>query len=333
MDSFAHHAFVRARRQVIAGLLFGLVSIGAVAQSFPAKPIRLLTPYPPGGSTDTLSRIVGPKLSQLLGVPVAVENMAGANGGIALSFLAKAPPDGHTILITTASPIVVNPHTFKNLPYDALNDFTHISLVASSEAALLVNPEVPAKDLKELVELSKSRPIRIGVAGAGGQPELILKKINIDTGAQLMPVPYKGGGPAIIDAVGGHVQGVLNDISGSVAPMVHTGKLRSVVVLTTTDKSSMLPDSSTLAGQSQPVQLALRNWLVLLGPKGMPPEVSERLRSAVAQAVADPEIVKQLRAGSLLPNPSRSVAEVKDFIEREYYIFRDIQRQTGVKVD
>lgn len=318
---------------MVAGLLFALLGTGAFAQAFPSKAIRLLTPYPPGGSTDTLSRIVGPKLSQMLGVPVTVENMAGANGGIALSFLAKAPPDGYTILITTASPIVVNPHTFSNLPYDALKDFTHITLVASSEAALLVHPAVPANNLKELVELSKTRPVRIGVAGAGGQPELILKKINIDAGAKLVPVPYKGGGPAIIDAVGGHVDGVLNDISGTVAPMVQTGKLRSVVVLSTAEKSAMLPEASTLAGQSQPVQLALRNWLVLLGPKGMPQEVAERLRRAVSDAVADPEIVKQLRAGSLLPNPSRSVAEVKDFIEREYFVFRDIQRQTGVKVD
>jgi tripartite-type tricarboxylate transporter receptor subunit TctC len=320
------------------GLLLGTVAIamaatGAAAQTFPNKNIRLLTPYPPGGSTDTLARIVGPKLSQMLSVPVNVENMAGANGGIGLSFLAKAPPDGHTILITTASPIVINPHTFPNLPYDALKDFTHISLVATSESALLVNPKVPARNLKELVDLSKNTPVKIGVAGRGGQPELILEKINKDTGAKLIVVPYAGGGPAITDAVGGHVDGVLNDIAGNVKPMVETGRLRSVAVLTTGPKSVMLPDAQTLSAQGQPLHLHLRSWLVLLGPANMRPEVSERLRKAMSDIVADPEVISSLRQNSLLPYPSKSTPETKEFIEREWRIFRDIQRETGVKVE
>jgi len=317
----------------LGAVLAGIVATTSLSQTFPGKSIRLLTPYPPGGSTDSLSRIIGPKLSTALGVPVTVENMAGANGGIAMTFLAKALPDGHTILMTTASPIVINPHTFPNLPYDSLKDFTHITLVATSESALLVNPKVAARNLKELVDLSKTSPIKIGVAGRGGQPELILEKINKDTGAKFIVVPYAGGGPAIIDAVGGHIDGVLNDIAGTVKPMVDAGRLRSVAVLTTTDKSVMLPDAQTLSAQSQPVYLHLRSWLVLLGPAKMRPEVSERLRKAVADIVAEPEVVSALRQNSLLPFPSRSTAEVKDFIEREWQIFKDIQRETGVKVE
>ena len=324
---------LRWMKQVLGGMALALAATAASAQAFPSKNIRLLTPYPPGGSTDTLSRIVGPKLAQVLGVSVTVENMAGANGGIGLQFLAKAPPDGHTILITTASPIVINPHTFPNLPYDALKDFTHISLVATSESALLVNPKVPAKNLKELVEVSRTTPIKIGVAGRGGQPELILEKINKDTGAKLIVVPYAGGGPAITDAVGGHVDGVLNDIAGNVKPMVESGRLRSVAVLTTSAKSVMLPDAQTLTAQGQPPHLHLRSWLVLLGPANMRPEVSERLRKAISDIVADPEVVAALRQNSLLPYPSRSTAEVKEFIEREWQIFKDIQRETGVKVE
>ena len=313
--------------------LLCLIATGSAAQTFPSKNIRLLTPYPPGGSTDALARIVGPKLSRALGVPVSVENMAGANGGIGMAFLAKAPPDGHTILITTASPIVINPHTFPNLPYDALKDFTHITLVATSESALLVNPKVPVNNLKELVELSKVSPIKIGVAGRGGQPELILEKINKDTGAKFIVVPYAGGGPAITDAVGGHVDGVLNDIAGTVKPMVEAGRLRSVAVLTTSEKSVMLPDAQTLSAQGQPAYLHLRSWLVLLGPANMRPDVSEKLRKVVSEIVADPEVVSALRQNSLLPYPSRSTAEVKGFIEREWQIFKDIQRETGVKVE
>lgn len=321
-----------ALRLLAAGLLV-VVAFGAIAQSYPNKGIRLLTPYPAGGSTDTLARIVGPKLSQVLGVPVMVEAMAGANGGIALSHLAKSPPDGYTILITTASPIVINPHTFPKLPYDALKDFTPISLVATSESAILVNPAVSATNLKELIELSKTRPIRIGVAGRGGQPELILQKINMDTGAKMVVIPYSGGGPAINDAVAGHVDGVLNDIAGTVRPMADAGRLRPVVVLTATDKSEMLPAATTLKAQSMPVHLQLRSWLVLLGPSGMPPDISEKLRRAIQDIVADPEIVKSLKNGSMLPYPSRSVSEVKEFIAREWEIFRDIQRETGVKVE
>lgn len=320
-------------KAMLGTAVLALVATTASAQTFPSRNIRLLTPYPPGGSTDTLSRIVGPKLSQMLGVPVNVENMAGANGGIGLAFLAKAAPDGHTILITTASPIVINPHTFPNLPYDALKDFTHISLVATSESALLVNPKVPARNLKELVELSKASPIKIGVAGRGGQPELILEKINKDTGAKMIVVPYAGGGPAITDAVAGHVDGVLNDIAGNVKPMVESGRLRSVAVLTTGARSVMLPDAQTLTAQGQPAHLHLRSWLVLLGPANMRPEVSERLRKAVSDIVADPEVINALRQNSLLPYPSRSSAEAKEFIEREWQIFKDIQRETGVKVE
>lgn len=320
-------------KTLFGAALLCLVATASVAQTFPSKNIRLLTPYPPGGSTDALSRIVGPKLSRALGVSVSVENMAGANGGIGMAFLAKAPPDGHTILITTASPIVINPHTFPNLPYDALKDFTHITLVATSESALLVNPKVPANNLKELVDLSKVSPIKIGVAGRGGQPELILEKINKDTGAKFIVVPYAGGGPAITDAVGGHVDGVLNDIAGTVKPMVEAGRLRSVAVLTTSDKSVMLPEAQTLSAQGQPAYLHLRSWLVLLGPANMRPEVSEKLRKVVSEIVADPEVVSALRQNSLLPYPSRSTAEVKGFIEREWQIFKDIQRETGVKVE
>jgi tripartite-type tricarboxylate transporter receptor subunit TctC len=322
----------RTLLQYLSALICALTLTTAIAQTYPSRPIKLLTPYPPGGSTDTLSRIIGPRLSQALGVPVVVEAMPGANGGIALSYLARAAPDGYMMLITTASPIVVNPHTFPNLPYNALKDFTPITLVATSESALLVNPAVRANNLKELIELSKTRPISIGVAGRGGQPELILAMINHETGAKLTAVPYNGGGPAIVDAVGGHVDGVLNDIAGTVKPMVETGRLRSVVVLTNTKKSAMLPNATTLTEQSYSLDLALRNWLVLLGPNGMPQEISEKLRKAIADIVADPEVVKSLKAGSLLPYPSNSVAEVKEFIAREYSVFRDIQAATGVKI-
>jgi len=311
----------------------GLAATTSQAQTFPSGYIRLLTPYPPGGSTDTLARLVGPKLSQALGVPVNVENMPGANGGIALAFLAKAPPDGRTILITSASPIVINPHTFPNLPYDALKDFTDITLVATSESALLVNPKVPARNLQELIDLSKTRSVTIGLAGRGGQPELILEKIKKDTGAKFIGVPYKGGGPAITDAVGGHVDGVLNDIAGNVKSMVESGRLPSVAVLTTSAKSVMLPDAQTLSAQGQPVDFHLRSFLVLLGPANMRPDVSEQLRKAIFDIVSDPEVVSALRQNSLLPSPSRSTAEATEFIEREWRIFKDIQRETGVKVE
>ncbi|WP_170235462.1 Bug family tripartite tricarboxylate transporter substrate binding protein [Verticiella sediminum] len=305
----------------------------ATAAEFPSKPIRLITPYAAGGSTDTLARIVGPKMSEALGVPVVVEAMPGANGAMALSHLAKSAPDGYTMLITTASPIVVNPHTFPNVPYDPLKDFTHISLVARSEAAFLVNPSIPANSLQQLIDLSKTRPIRIGVAGAGGQPELILAKINTDSGAQFDVIPYNGGGPAIIDAVAGHVDGVLNDIAGNVGPMVKAGKLRSVAVLTSNDKSAMLPGAATLANQSLPTQWELRNWLVLLGPANMPPAISEKLRKLVSDVVADTGVIENLKTGSMVPFASESTAEAHEFITNEYMIFRDIQKQTGVKVE
>ena len=303
----------------------------AHAQLQPGKPVRLLTPYPPGGSTDTLSRVVAPKLSEILGASVNVEAMPGANGSVALSFLVKAAPDGHTILITTASPLVINPHTFPAVNYDALKDFTPITLVATSESAIVVHPSVPAKDLRELIELSRTRPIRFGVAGLGGQPEMVIEKIKLNTGARFDVVPYKGGGPAINDAVGGHVDAVLNDISGFIVPMVESGKLRGLSVLTTTPKSEFLPDSPTLAATGQPA-FAMRSWLILLGPPNMPAALGEHLRKAVVEAVAKDDTIKSLRTNALLPYTLGSVEETRRFVAAEYEHFRVMQQQTGVKV-
>lgn len=318
-------------RSLCAGAVLCLLGIvSALAQNFPTKPIRLLTPYAPGGSTDVLSRIVSPGLSQALGVPVLVENMAGANGAIGLTYLSKSPPDGHTILISSTSPIVINPHTYPNIPYDTLTAFTPIAVVATTESAIMVNPSVPANNLKELIELAKKRPVNVGVAGAGGQPELLLKKINVDTGANFVVVPFAGGGPAVTATAGGHVDAVLNDIASTIVPMVASGRLKGVVVLENKDKSEFLSATTTVKVQGYPY--ANHSWLVLLGPPGMPIAVAEKLRKTMADVVAQEDVVTRMRAAALLPAVSKSVADAKEFVAREYEFFRVMQKETGVKV-
>ena len=319
------------RNLFAAVVLMALAWAAGAQQAFPNKPIRLLTPYAPGGSTDVVSRIVAPELAKLLGVSVVVENMAGANGNIALSYLTRAPADGHTVLITSTSPIVINPHTYPNAPHDALRDFTPISLVANTESAIVVNPAVPATNLKELIDLSKQRPVFFGISGLGGQPEMIIRKINKDTGAKFELVPFAGGGPAITGALGGHVDVVLNDVGSSLVPMLATGKLRGLVVLDPKDKSEFLPGTTTSSAQGFPRYVSY-SWLFLLGPPGMPAQTAERLRKAMADVLAQEDIAQKFKTNALIPAPSRSAGEAREFISQQNDFFRTMQRETGVRV-
>ena len=275
----------------LACLLLALNS-GVWAQAFPTKPVRLIVPYPAGGVVDTAARAVGKKLAEVLGQPVIVENQPGANATIGLVTVAKSPPDGHTIGLTSMVHYMV-PFFSKNMPYDTLRDFTPIAPIAVVNDIVAVNPSLPVKTIQELIDHGRhsKTPLFYGTPGVGGSQHLGGLLLAQSTGLNLDHVPYKGGSIALADALGGQVPMVVLS-APSVLPHLKTGKLRALGVIQDKRMRSA-PDiptvSETIPGFAVPPL-----WIGILGPAGLPKAVSERLNQALRQAMRAPEVRQAL---------------------------------------
>ncbi|HXD03521.1 MAG TPA: tripartite tricarboxylate transporter substrate binding protein, partial [Novosphingobium sp.] len=184
----------------------------AAAQEFPSKPIRLVVGYPPGGSNDIVARIIAPRLGEALNTTVVVENKAGVSGVIGADYVAKAAPDGYTLLAASASPVVITPHTIAKIPFNTLTDFTPINTVGLTPEAIAVNPGLGVNSLKELLALSHTRQVTLSSSGTGGLPHLTIELLIQASRGQIVHVPYKGAGPAVTDTLGGHVNGIVMDV-------------------------------------------------------------------------------------------------------------------------
>ena len=276
---------------LLASLLLALHT-GVWAQAFPTKPIRLIVPYPAGGVVDTAARAVGKKLADVLGQAVIVENQPGANATIGLVTVAKSPPDGHTIGLTSMVHYMV-PFFSKNMPYDTLRDFTPIAPIAVVNDIVAVNPSVPVKTIQELIDHGRhsKTPLFYGTPGVGGSQHLGGLLLAQSTGLNLDHVPYKGGSIALADALGGQVPMVVLS-APSVLPHLKTGKLRALGVIQDKRMRSA-PDiptvSETIPGFAVPPL-----WIGILGPAGLPKAVSERLNQALRQAMRAPEVRQAL---------------------------------------
>src|SRR5436190_11037454 len=237
----------------------------AFAQPYPTKPIRLIVGFPPGGSNDIVARQLAPKLTQLLGQQVVVENRPGANATIGTDQVAKAAPDGYTIMLGSSSPLVISPFTYPNLPYDTLRDLAGITTVASTPEMIAIHPSVPARNLKELVALAKSQPGKLAFAssGNGGLPHLAIELFKTLGKVNVLHVPYKGAGPAAIDLIGGHVHAMIIDMP-ALAPYVKNGKLRGIAT-TAERRAALLPDLPTSGEQGMPGLIAV-NWFAIMAP-------------------------------------------------------------------
>jgi len=265
---------------------------GAWAQAFPSKPIRLIVPYPAGGVVDTAARALGKKLGDVLGQAVIVENQPGANATIGLVTVAKSPPDGHTIGLTSVVHYMV-PFFSKNMPYDTLRDFTPIAPIAVVSDMVAVNPSVPVKNIPELlayVRQSKT-PLFYGTPGVGGSQHLGGLLLAQSTGLSLDHVPYKGGSIALADALGGQVPMVVLS-APSVLPHLKTGKLRALGVIQDKRMRSA-PDVPTVS-EAIPGFAVPPTWIGILGPAGLPKAVSDRLNQSVRQAMRAPEVRQAL---------------------------------------
>ena len=308
-----------------------LFAFGAEAQPYPSRPVRIVVPLSPGGFADTPARMLAPRLSEQLGRQFFVENKPGAGGTIGADFVAKAAPDGYTLLLT-GTPHVISAHLYKKLPYDALKDFTHIALVASGPYALVVNPQkLPVSSARELIAAAKAQPGKIDFAssGNGSAQHLVGALFNSMAGIDLNHVPYKGSGPAMQDLIAGQV-GVSFAGVPNILGHVKSGRLR-VLGVTTSKRWSELPDVPTLAEAGVPGYEATL-WLNISGPPGMPADIVQRLNTEIAKALRDTEVQNNFRAAGV-DATSMGPQELSTFMRAEYEKWGRVVRETGATVN
>ncbi|HEY3047349.1 MAG TPA: tripartite tricarboxylate transporter substrate binding protein [Polaromonas sp.] len=295
------------RRRAGLATLFaaaGLLALPAMAQEahFPAKPIRFIVPYLPGGTTDLVARTVGQRVAEKLGQPVIIENKPGAGGNIGMDAVAKAVPDGYTIGFGAISTNALNPHLYKSMPFDPRKDFSAISLLGHSTIVLEVSPALPVKNVAEFVNHVKQKPgLNYGTAGAGTSMHLAAAMFEQMTQTQLTHVPYKGSGPGINDMLGGHLPVMFDNLPASL-PHIKAGKLRALAVAGKT-RSPSLPDVPTLA-EAGIAGYEVDPWFGVFGPAGMPRAVVQALNEAFAEALAQPAIKDKLLQAGFSPRSS-----------------------------
>ena len=312
-------------------LLFLFVSFEALAQAYPSRPIRLVVPLSPGGFADTPARMLASRLSDQLGKQVFVENKPGAGGTIGADFVAKAAPDGYTLVITGTTHLISS-HLYKKVPYDALKDFTHITMMASGPYVLVVNPKkLPVSSVRELIAAAKAQPGGIDYAssGNGSSQHLVGALFNSMTGVELNHVPYKGSGPAMQDLLAAQV-GVSFAGVPNVLGQVKAGRLRALGV-TTPKRWSELPGVPTLAEAGVPGYEATL-WLSISGPAGMPAPIVQRLYTEISKALQDPELQSNFRAAGVEAT-SMAPEELNRFMRTENEKWGKVVRDTGATVN
>ncbi len=289
------------RTLVIALIAFATMVAGsdpAWAQAFPDRPVRIIVGYPPGGGTDLVARLVQQPLSTKWGQPVVIDNRPGANAIIATEAVAKAKPDGYTLLMAYATEVAVNPATMKKLPYDPVRDFTPIVQLAGAPLVLAVNPATAAKDVRELIALAKAKPATLAYSssGSGSVHHFAGELFKLQTGADILHVPYKGSGPATADAVAGQVQATYASVA-SVLRFVQAGRLRALAV-TSKKRSPQMPDVPSMV-EAGLADFELTSWYGLLAPAGTSPEVVAKIHADVSAVLASAEIHKSFAVQGL----------------------------------
>lgn len=314
----------------IAPLLLALTTAAAVAQNYPDKPIRLIVPYAPGGSSDILARLLGQRLSETMGQIFVVDNRAGAGSMIGTALTAKAPADGYTIILSDM-PHTINPAVYSKVPYDPINDFTPITLVARAPTWLFLNPSVPAKTVREFVALAKKQPgkLAIGSAGNGSGTHLVAELLQRGADIQLTHVPYKGAGPSIAAVVAGEIQASFTSMPAAL-PFVQTGRLRPVGV-SSAQRNPAQADVPTFQESGIP-GLTLFHWFGVLAPAGLPKPVLARLGKEITAAVNHP--ATQERYKTMLIEPaSTSPAEFRALIESDLQRWGKVVKEAGIKAE
>ena len=317
-------------KMTLAAVL-ALAATVSSGQLYPSKPIRIIVPFPPGGAVDFYARVVQEPLSEALGQPVIVDNRAGASGMIGADVVAKAPPDGYTLLLGNIASLAINVGIYPKMAYDPAKDFTPIMHTVDVNYVLVVHPSVPANSVAELVAYAKANPGKLsyGSAGSGSMPHLSTELMKALAGIDLVHVPYKGGGPMVTDLLGGSVQLAIAD-QANLMPHVKTGKLRALGVASP-KRSAIYPELPTIA-ESGFAGYEATAWQGLVGPAGMPPDVVRRLNQTLAKVMALPAVRERLISGGLDP-VADTPEEFGRFIRSEISKWSKIAKDVGAKAE
>lgn len=308
-----------------------IVAGDAAAQSYPSKPIRIVVPYPAGGTSDILARAIGQKLSDAWGQPVVVDNKPGANGNVGADIVAKAPADGHTLLLADIGSLAISPSVYPTLPFDPVKDFAPVSMVAYSPHILVVHPSVPVSSVKELVALAKSKPgkLNFAISGVGGAPHLAGVDFALRNGIDWVYIPYKGGAQAIADVAGGQADVTLNGMLATY-PLVKGEKLK-ILAVSSAKRMSAIPDVPTISESGVP-NFESGSWQGVIAPAGTPPEVVAKLNAEISRSLALPEMKENLaKQGAEVR--TNTPEQFSAFIRDEKARWAKVVKDANVKVE
>jgi tripartite-type tricarboxylate transporter receptor subunit TctC len=299
---------------------------GAWAQVYPSKPIKIIVPFPPGNTVDTQSRLVGPKITERLGQPVSVENRVGASGMLGLDLAAKAAPDGYTIGAGQGGNLCVLPHTSKNVPYNALKDFTPIALTTTNYLVIYANTGAPFKTLPEMIAYAKANPGKMTVAtnGEGGFPHLAFEHLRLLAGFTYNHIPYKGSAQIGIDVMGAQVQMAIDGIAGAL-PAIRSGKV-NLLAVTSKSRAAFFPDKPATAEFVPGYDSG--GWFGFVGPAGLPREIAQKLNTEINRAMMSPEVVEKMVNGGMVV-VAESLKYFEDVIKNDYAKYGKLVRDIG----
>jgi tripartite-type tricarboxylate transporter receptor subunit TctC len=310
----------------LAGL--AIFASHTAAQTYPAKPIRLIVPFAAGGPNDVIGRVVATKLSELLGQTVVVDNRAGAGGAVGTALVGTAAPDGYTILISGTSSLAINPSLYKTLPYDPIRDFAPVSLVGTAPSLLVMHPSMPVKTIKDLIALAQTKPGQINYAsgGIGSAPHLAGELLNAMAKIDMVHVPYKGGGPSLTAVTAGQVHLFMGGLSAAMPP-VKDGRLRGIAV-TSLKRSQFLPDTPTIAETVPGYDVV--NWYAIFAPAKTPAPIVSRLNAEIVKALAAPDVRKRFTDLALDADTS-TPEELGAYLGREIKKWAQVVKTAGIK--
>ena len=316
---------------IVSACLLSLAGVAVAQDSWPSKPIRLVVPFTPGGVTDTSGRLIAEHLGKRLNQQVVVDNKPGASGNIGTSLVKTATPDGYTLLLGFDGTMVINPNVFAKIPFDTLKDFAPIGKIGNATLILVSHPDVPAKTLSEVIALSKSRSggLSYGTSGTGGTPHIGGELLNQKTGANLMHVPYKGGGQAMTDVLGGNIPLVYTAIAGAI-PNVKSGKLHPVAV-SSAKRASSLPDVPTFI-ENGVSDFEANSWVALLAPVKTPKAIVDKLNTELNAVLSDPEVREKLNGMAITATPG-SADKFGEEMKRDLARYGQVVKAANIKAE
>jgi tripartite-type tricarboxylate transporter receptor subunit TctC len=320
---------IRIIHPCAAALLAFACSVAMAQGAFPSKPVRMVVAYPPGGPVDIVGRALAQPLSESLGQPVVVDNRAGAGGVVGTEFVARAAPDGYTILFTS-TPLAIQESLFAKLPYSALKDFTLIGGVAAGPQMLVVGTSIPANNVRELIALAKAQPGKLNYASpsSGGANHLAAEMFKSMAGIDAVHVPYKGGAPAELDLLGGRVTFMFHSLPAAMQ-QVRAGRLRALAV-TSRNRVAMAPDVPTVAEFLPDFEVT--SWYAVVGPAGMPADVVSRLNADLNKAIRGPAMKDRMASQGIEPIPG-TPEQYAEFLRREIAKWAKVVKESGAKAD